>query len=265
MTCRTQRAVDKTLRADARESLVRANGRTSRSDRSLRRRKRIFDMTVACALLIVALPFLLVASIVLAVQLRGVPFFAQRRPGHHGESLTILKLRTLDKRTPCYASKLDTSLVAVSRFAQFLRDRHLDELPQLLLVVAGRMSLVGPRPRLPEFVEPIADQRYAQLREAVPQACTGLWQISADCAGTATSHPEYDLVYLRYASLRMDVWILARTAYQLVAPARITLDQVPEWTLGGGFDLDVPPVPVAAPRPPLRTTIDLTLEPATID
>jgi lipopolysaccharide/colanic/teichoic acid biosynthesis glycosyltransferase len=113
----------------------------------------------------------------------------------------------------------------------FLRKMHIDELPQLFLVVTGNLSLVGPRPKMPDAVEPVG-VIYGRARVQVPQGCTGLWQISEGKADLPSDHPEYDLFYVANHSVRMDLWILWRTLmHGLRITKLITLADVPAWTL----------------------------------
>jgi hypothetical protein len=138
-----------------------------------------------------------------------------------------------------------------------MRATHLDELPQLLLVVVGQMSLVGPRPRLPEEVEPVSAD-YDAARTSVRPGCTGLWQLSVAADDTATSAPRFDLFYLEHASLRFDLWILVRTiGWVLGLVKAIDLNDVPAYLRGPGLvDEARLPALAAAPRP--ASVIDLT-------
>ena len=91
-----------------------------------------------------------------------------------------------------------------------MRRLHLDELPQLFLVVIGKMSLVGPRPEMHSLTTHYGDE-FAAQRTQVRPGCTGLWQISEHCTKMIFEHPEFDLQYVQNRSLRFDMWIIART------------------------------------------------------
>lgn len=217
--------------------------------------KRIFDLVGALLLLVVAAPFIVAAAVWLAVELRAWPFFVQERIGRGGRTMRFAKLRTLPVETPAYALKHDLDM-PLSRFRAFLRERHLDELPQLVHVIMGQLSLVGPRPRMPDRFEPV-DADYALRRVRVAQGCTGLWQIGAHADLLPNEAPQYDLFYVDNATLRLDLWILARTALQaigLAAPVAVT--DVPAWTLrrSGRPPLRVLP----APAETVHRVIDLT-------
>jgi lipopolysaccharide/colanic/teichoic acid biosynthesis glycosyltransferase len=205
---------------------------TEPAPRSAPVRKRALDLALGVPLTLLALPLIAVFAIVLAIQLRDWPFFSHDRIGRNGRHFSFPKLRTLPRSTPAYADKVRTSLEPVSRFATALRKTHLDELPQLLLVVTGRMSLVGPRPLMRAEAE---ETPWADVRALAPQGCTGLWQVGAHQAGAAADTPGYDLAYLDSWSLRMDLWILWRTALQLIGAKSVELSNLPTWVRGPGL------------------------------
>lgn len=184
-----------------------------------------------------AIPVILLLAVGVAVSLRAWPFFVQRRPGWNGGDLTIVKLRTLPTETPAYGNKhaLGIAAMRLPRLCSLMRKTHLDELPQLFSVVLGQMSLIGPRPPLPNDVEPVSED-FESLRRSVRPGCTGLWQLSVASTNTATSAPRFDIYYLTYASTLLDIWILVRTVgwiLGLVAP--IELADVPRRLLGPGL------------------------------
>jgi len=192
--------------------------------------KRAFDVVVGVPLCVLAVAPLLILALVLAVQHRASPVFVHQRIGHRGRTVSIPKLRTLPPGTPIYADKTVTDLEPASRFARFLRSSHLDELPQLFLVPLGRMSLVGPRPRMANEAADHGDIAYEAVRTSVLQGCTGLWQISGH-HGRVSDRPEFDHFYVEQHTLRLDAWILWRTVRQLFAPGEVGLDEIPAWTL----------------------------------
>lgn len=217
-------------------------------NRATRLRKRTFDVVVGSFLALLALPVIGALAVITACTLRCNPFFLQRRPGTGMSEFRMIKLRTLPRSFPAQAIKPELSGCAIPRFGGWLRRTHLDELPQLLEVVVGRMSLVGPRPRLSDDVEPV-DPIYDRMRRSVSPGCSGLWQISVAGAGTATGDPSFDLFYLRHVSLRLDLWILLRTVGQLLGFAgRVDLADVPAWVQRGPAPL-VPVYPVEVLRP----------------
>lgn len=208
-------------------------------------RKRLFDIVVGSVLAVLSLPLIVLLAIGVACTLRCSPFFAQDRVGHDAKPFRFWKLRTLPKSAPAYADKYVITDLATPRFTRLLRQTHLDELLQLLLVPIGRMSLVGPRPEMP-YLHAKADARFAEVRTQVRPGCTGLWQLSVHQHRLIWESPEYDLFYLRYASFRFDLWILWRTAAMMLHVAGpVALHQVPRAVLGRGL-LSPAPAPADA-------------------
>jgi lipopolysaccharide/colanic/teichoic acid biosynthesis glycosyltransferase len=107
----------------------------------------------------------------------------------------MVKLRTLPSNFPRYAVKHELAGLRLPWISRTLRKLHLDELPQLALVVLGKMSLVGPRPEMPHLY-PAFDPEFAVKRTTVRPGCTGLWQISDQCDGMIYEHPEFDDYYV---------------------------------------------------------------------
>ena len=195
--------------------------------------KRLLDASVGTVLAVLAIPLILALALMSAATFRAWPFFTQTRVGRRGKPFRILKIRTLPRTAPAYAEKSEVSQLTLPRVATLLRSSHLDELPQLLLVPLGKMSLVGPRPEM-EFLHAEADTGFAELRTSVRPGCTGLWQISRAANGMIWEAPEYDRIYLLHASIRFDLWILARTLFVISPRARyVSLDTLPRWAVGG--------------------------------
>jgi lipopolysaccharide/colanic/teichoic acid biosynthesis glycosyltransferase len=183
--------------------------------------KRALDMSLAVVLLLATLPVLVVALAGSAISLRAWPFFSQTRVGLDGTHFRFLKVRTLPPSTPRYADKYALASAKVPRFTQMLRRLHLDELPQLLLVLTGKMSLVGPRPELPNLHASL-DPAFARRRVSVRPGCTGVWQISDRQDHLIGEAPEFDDYYVGHAGLRTDLWVLWRTALQMVPGGQST-------------------------------------------
>mgnify|MGYP002335983015 CR=1 FL=1 len=208
--------------------------------------KRVFDLVIGAVLALVALPLIVGFAIVLAVTLRAWPFFLQERIGQHGRPFKMLKLRTLPPTMPRYALKDSLDFTTLPAAARFLRRTHLDELPQLFCVLSGRLSLVGPRPKMPDSHEPV-DPTYAAIRQSVKQGCTGLWQIGRDADGLPHEAPEYDFFYIENRSLLMDVWILWQTALVVSGLSKgVGLDATPAWAMPAGATVAVIPTLVPA-------------------
>jgi lipopolysaccharide/colanic/teichoic acid biosynthesis glycosyltransferase len=200
-------------------------------------------------LAVAAIPLIAVLAVGSAVNLRHWPIFVQRRVGKNGKTFPFPKLRTLPRSTSPVADKYALAEVAIPRFCRFLRHTHLDELPQLLLVVPGWMSLVGPRPEMPRVLTRY-DAKFAAVRCSVRPGLTGLWQIS-DCSNRMIfESPQYDLAYLERGGVRLDVWVLYRTARAWLPSGRaVRLEDIPTWALGNGFlqtEYEVPGARVGA-------------------
>lgn len=195
--------------------------------------KRALDLVVGVALVLVLSPIVLGLAVALGWRFRANPFFVQRRVGIHGRLIHFPKLRTLDPRSvPRYATKDQVDVEGEPGLPRILRKAKLDELPQLALVVTGRLTLVGPRPRMPGTFEQ-AETAYQVMREQVPQGCTGLWQISVHASELPAMHPEYDAFYVDHASMALDLWILWRTLRLALGGGAICLDDIPPRLLRG--------------------------------
>ena len=191
--------------------------------------KRTYDILIASVLLVLTLPVILFAAVGSAIALRAWPFFVQQRVGLQGREFRFVKIRTLPTSTPAYLLKTNLHVEELPPFLRMLRRLHLDELPQLFLVLTGRLSLVGPRPEMTVFHDRL-DRDFAALRTAVRPGCTGLWQIGFGCTGLIGESPEYDRFYLSHRSFRLDLWILARTALLMLGlNSLVALTDVPEW------------------------------------
>ncbi len=192
--------------------------------------KRMVDLVGGIVMLVLALPVIAVAALVSFADYRRPPFFAQDRVGQGGRPFRLVKVRTLDPSTPSALPKAQLEAYRPDGACRFLRAHHLDELPQLFNVLGGSMSLVGPRPEMVALHELLPDD-LAQARSTVRPGITGLWQISQAVEGMIADHPEYDLHYVAHRTIRLDLWVLWRTAAGLLGRTPIrSLDEVPTWT-----------------------------------
>ena len=192
--------------------------------------KRAVDVTVGSIIALVALPIIGVLALVGLLVWRANPFFVQDRVGRHGRMYRVFKLRSLPPQAPAYADKYAIQQVEIPPYGRLLRALHLDELPQILHVVSGRMSLVGPRPEMAFLHEQMPDHFAAERITARP-GVTGLWQISEAVTGLIMEAPEYDRAYLANQTLRLDAWILWRTVIKPLGAPHVTLADVPAWVL----------------------------------
>lgn len=179
--------------------------------------KRGFDVAVAAtALIVLAFP---IAAAALAVRLydQGPVFYRQIRVGRGGHPFRMFKFRSMivnaDKVGGYSTSMGDRRITPIGRF---LRRTSIDELPQLLNVVRGDMSIVGPRPDVPAQEE-LYDPRHWELRHRVRPGITGLAQAVSRSTATPEQRTELDLAYVRTASVATDLKIIFMTLRQLVA------------------------------------------------
>jgi exopolysaccharide biosynthesis polyprenyl glycosylphosphotransferase len=178
--------------------------------------KRSFDVVGASVGLLVAAPLMLV--IALLVRATGAPvIYRQTRVGAGGKHFTMYKFRTMrcdaeEAGRPIFAEERDPR---VTRLGRVLRTTHLDELPQLWVVLKGDMSIVGPRPERPEFIPMLEEAvRFFNRRLLIKPGVTGWAQLRADYASDCDGAAEklsYDLWYLRHRNLAVDLAICAKT------------------------------------------------------
>jgi lipopolysaccharide/colanic/teichoic acid biosynthesis glycosyltransferase len=172
--------------------------------------KRAMDATLSSVVLVLLSPFLIFLAILIRLDTPGSPFFVQTRVGRGGRLFHIYKFRSMHKAVPKYDLSPTTSAdLRITRLGRSLRKYSLDELPQLINVLRGDMSLVGPRPEMPFIVEHYNSQQRQRL-QATP-GITGLWQLSADRALPIHQNIHHDLYYIQNRSLSMDLGILIRT------------------------------------------------------
>jgi exopolysaccharide biosynthesis polyprenyl glycosylphosphotransferase len=189
--------------------------------------KRAFDVFITILLLPFSLPLMACISLLLWLDNPGPIFFNQERIGENGQTIKMHKFRTMQigadqmlhlvERKDANGRLIHKSEddPRVTRFGRFLRTRSLDELPQFLNILKGEMSLVGPRPEMPEMVE-----RYAlwqRKRFAVPPGLTGWWQVNGRSDKPMHLHTEDDLYYIQNYSLWFDILILLKTVGAVIS------------------------------------------------
>jgi exopolysaccharide biosynthesis polyprenyl glycosylphosphotransferase len=173
--------------------------------------KRAFDFLAGSLIFLVTLPVFLTLALLVRLSSPGPVLFVQQRVGRRGRTFNLYKFRTMHLGAPAYAySPRTPSDPRITPIGRFLRRTSLDELPQLLNVLKGEMSLVGPRPEMPFIVAGYTPQHRQRLQ--VTPGITGLWQLSADRAYLIHENIEYDLYYIRNRNLFMDIAILLHTA-----------------------------------------------------
>ncbi len=185
--------------------------------------KRLFDIgcgAVGMVVFFVAVPFVAIGN---RAANRGPIFFRQARVGREGRTFTMWKFRTMAPALDADASGADWTGPADARitpFGRFLRRTHLDELPQAVNILRGDLSLVGPRPEQPRYVEQLTDKiPFYDIRHLVRPGLTGWAQVKFGYAGDerdAMEKLQYDFFYLQRQTLGLDVRIVARTLRDVV-------------------------------------------------
>jgi len=178
--------------------------------------KRIIDLVVSALLFVVAAPIIFISAIIIKLESAGPVFYLQERVGEHSLPFKVIKLRSMrqdaEKNGAVWASVNDQR---VTRFGAFIRKARIDELPQLWNVIKGEMSLVGPRPERPVFVEELVKViPYYNIRHTVKPGVTGWAQVCYPYGAStedALRKLEYDLYYLKNISVALDLFILFRT------------------------------------------------------
>jgi lipopolysaccharide/colanic/teichoic acid biosynthesis glycosyltransferase len=213
------------MRADAHTSALPVGDAREALDALYLATKRVLDILVAAALVILLLPIFLLVGLAIRLDSSGPVFYRAERIGRFGRSFTVLKFRSMraDADPAAHAAFIrsllkETSACAfykvpgdrrITRVGAFLRGTSLDELPQLWNVIRGDMSLVGPRPDVPYAVAEYADWMHRRL--LVRPGITGLWQVSGRSRLSLIDMYRLDASYAAGASLLLDVQILLRT------------------------------------------------------
>ncbi len=182
--------------------------------------KRALDIVAALSIGVITLPLWAVAAVAVWLTDRGPVWYRQTRLGRDGRPFTLTKFRTMrmdaEADGPRWSEPDDTRLTPVGRW---LRRTHIDELPNLWQVLRGEMSLVGPRPERPEFVESLEQEiPWYRARLIVQPGLTGWAQVNqgyGDSVAASLVKLEYDLYYIRHRSVWFDLAILLRTVWRM--------------------------------------------------
>ncbi|UTI64722.1 sugar transferase [Paraconexibacter antarcticus] len=179
--------------------------------------RRVVDVLVSAAVLAVTSPVLLVAMLLIRLESPGHPIYRQRRSGLHGHEFDVLKLRTMVSGAEFIGAGLavDAGDARITKVGAVLRRTSIDELPNLVNVLRGEMSLIGPRPTLPHQVAQYTDRQRGRL--AVKPGLTGWAQVNGRASLPWSERIELDLWYIEHRSLALDAKILWRTVGVLFA------------------------------------------------
>jgi exopolysaccharide biosynthesis polyprenyl glycosylphosphotransferase len=172
--------------------------------------KRLIDVACSAFLIAASAPVWVILAIAIRLESKGPVFFHQTRVGQNGKPFEILKFRSMKVDAPKYArSPHEQTDSRITRVGRLLRKTSLDEMPQLINVLKGDMTLVGPRPEMPFITEEYGPWEATRL--TAPQGITGLWQLSADRQFAIHQSIEYDLYYIQNRTVLMDIAILLHT------------------------------------------------------
>jgi sugar transferase (PEP-CTERM system associated) len=184
--------------------------------------KRLLDIIFSVVFLTLASPVMLVTAILIKLDSPGPVLFKQERAGQYGESFTLLKFRSMqcgaeEKTGPVWAQENDCR---ITRVGKIIRKLRIDELPQMLNVLKGEMSFVGPRPERPYFIQKLQQRiPYYTQRLTVKPGITGWaaveFQYSSNIEG-AVEKLQYDLYYIKNISLFLDLWVLLKTVQVII-------------------------------------------------
>lgn len=181
--------------------------------------KRFFDCTAAFAGLLVLSPLFLVVTICLFFANQGKPFFFQKRPGKDGVIFNIIKFKTMNDKRNATGELLSDS-ERLTEVGAFVRKTSLDEIPQLINVLKGEMSLIGPRPLLPEYLNLYND--FQRRRNEVRPGITGWAQVNGRNTISWQQKFDFDVWYVDHISFVLDLTILLMTVKKVFVSEGIT-------------------------------------------
>jgi lipopolysaccharide/colanic/teichoic acid biosynthesis glycosyltransferase len=191
--------------------------------------RRAFDVAVSGAALAVLSPFLGAATVAIRLESPGSPIYRQRRVGKDGREFDVLKLRTMVTGAEHMGRGLAVSEgdTRITRVGRFLRRTSLDEVPNLINVLRGEMSIIGPRPTVPVQVERYTERQRGRL--ALKPGITGWAQVNGRTELSWDERIELDLWYIEHRSPRLDAIILWRTARMVLGGHGLYRGETPAW------------------------------------
>ena len=191
--------------------------------------RRTLDILVSSLALLLSSPVLAVAMVAVRLESRGPIIYRQRRVGLNGRQFDVLKLRTMVDGAEHIGAGLavNENDSRITRVGAFLRRTSLDELPNLLNVLRGEMSLIGPRPTLPVQVEQYTARQRGRLQ--IKPGITGLAQVNGRTSLPWSERIELDLYYIAHRSLALDLRILWRTVAMVLGGSGLYKGQAGGW------------------------------------
>lgn len=175
--------------------------------------KHSLDFILALVGLLVISPVFLLLALILTLNNRGTPFFVQKRPGLHEKPFKLIKFKTMNDAKDKNGNYLPDE-IRLTRVGALIRGWSLDEIPQLINVIKGEMSLIGPRPLLMEYLPLYND--FQRRRHLVRPGITGLSQVSGRNSIDWPTRFKLDVQYVENLSLKMDLRILFRTVFKVI-------------------------------------------------
>ncbi len=185
--------------------------------------KPFFDFIISLMALLILSPLLLIASILLFLANKGNPFFVQKRPGKKGEIFKIVKFKTMTDEKDAHGNLLPDSQ-RLTAIGKFIRKTSLDEIPQLWNVLIGDMSIIGPRPLLPQYLSIYTPYQYK--RHNLRPGITGWAQVNGRNAISWTQKFEYDVWYVQNVSFFVDMKILFKTVQKVLVSEGINAENM---------------------------------------
>jgi lipopolysaccharide/colanic/teichoic acid biosynthesis glycosyltransferase len=191
--------------------------------------RRAVDIVVSASALLFTSPLLVLALLAVRLESAGHPIYRQRRVGRDGRPFDVLKLRTMVDGAEhiCAGLAVNENDARITRVGAFLRRTSLDELPNLLNVLRGEMSLIGPRPTVPVQVEQYTARQRGRLQ--VKPGITGWAQVNGRTSLPWSERIELDLYYIAHRSLALDVRILWRTIAMVLGGSGLYKGQTGGW------------------------------------
>ncbi|MWW23661.1 sugar transferase [Algibacter lectus] len=183
--------------------------------------KSFFDFLIALIMIIMLFPIIIIVTIFLFIVNQGKPFFTQIRPGKNETLFKIIKFKTMNDKKDANGNLLP-DYERLTSVGNFIRKTSMDEIPQLFNVLKGDMSFVGPRPLLPRYLPYYST--IEKMRHNVKPGITGYAQVNGRSLLDWDTKLKYDVFYVNNISLSLDIKILAKTAYKVVASKDISLD-----------------------------------------
>lgn len=183
--------------------------------------KRFYDILLSLVAIIVLSPLLLVLIVLGAINMKGNPFFVQRRPGKKEKIFHLIKFRTMTSERDENGVLLPDEK-RLTRYGSFLRATSLDELPEIFNIFIGKMSISGPRPLLEEYLPYYTDEE--KLRHSVRPGLTGWAQVHGRNTVKWDDRIAYDVYYVRHLSIWLDIKIFFMTVFKVLARSGVSVD-----------------------------------------